>query len=128
MQKPRRLEDSPAAWKLQQAPGRVFEPWGFWTLLVLTPRGWLFFVAVLGLVGLALAVGNSLLALVGLTLLSWFLASWLFFAVRLRLALPRLSVEREIRDPTGPVDGLWAGQTFSISAQLRNDSFLGLPY
>ena len=95
---------------------------------MLTPRGWLFFVAVLGLLGLALAVGNSLLALVGLTLLSWFLASWLFFVVRLRLVLPRLSVEREIRDPSGPVDSLWAGQTFSISAQLRSESFLGLPY
>ncbi len=31
----------------------------------------------------------------GLALLSWFLAQWLAFAARVRLALPRLTVERE---------------------------------
>src|SRR5260370_32749691 len=101
---------------------------GIWHLDtdMLTPRGWLFFVTVLGLTALALAIGNSVLALVGLTLLSWFLAAWLFFVVRLRLVIPGLAVVREIRDVRGPVDSLWACQTFSIQARLHSDSIMTL--
>jgi uncharacterized protein (DUF58 family) len=95
---------------------------------MLTPRGWLFFVTVLGVTALGLAIGNSLVALVALTLLSWFLATWLFFAVRLRLTIPKLSVVREIRDAIGPVDSLWAGQTYAIQARLDSASALVLPY
>jgi uncharacterized protein (DUF58 family) len=95
---------------------------------MLTSRGWLFLVTILGVTAVALAIGNSLLALVGLTLLSWFLATWLFFVVCLRLAIPKLSVEREVRDATGPVDSMWAGQTFAIQARLCSASALVLPY
>ena len=95
---------------------------------MLTSRGWLFLVTVLGVTAVALAIGNSLLALVALTLLSWFLATWFFFVVRLRLVIPKLSVEREIRDSSGLVDSLWAGQTFAIQARLCSESRLVLPY
>ncbi|MCI0463771.1 MAG: DUF58 domain-containing protein [Gemmataceae bacterium] len=95
---------------------------------MLTARGWWFLVVVLGLLLLALWTNTPPLALVCLTLLSWFLGGWLLFAVRLRLLHGRLRVEREILDERGPVDALWAGRTFRVRTRLCLDGSLPSPY
>ena len=55
--------------------------------------------------------------LVCLTLLSWFVAVWLAFVVRVRLLTGRLRVEREVLAERGPVEGLWAGHSFTVRAR-----------
>jgi uncharacterized protein (DUF58 family) len=95
---------------------------------MLTSRGWLFLVTALAVAVLGLSSAHATLVLVGLTLLTWFLASWLWFVVRLRLVMPRLALVRELRDERGPVDSLWAGWTFTVSVTLRNDSLLEIPF
>jgi len=95
---------------------------------MLTSRGWLFLVTALAVATLGLSNANATLALTGLTLLSWFLAAWLWFVVRLRLVTRRLALERELRDQRGPVDSLWVGWTFSVSLTVRNDSIFDLPF
>jgi uncharacterized protein (DUF58 family) len=95
---------------------------------MLTSRGWLFLVTVLAVAVLGLSNTHATLALVGLTLLSWFLGSWFWFVVRVRLVKPRLLLVRELRDERGPVDSLWVGWTFTVSVTIRNDSLFELPF
>jgi len=98
---------------------------------MLTARGWLFLVsAVLLVVGAALLApgGHPTLIAMGLTLLLWFLAQWLLFALRMRWAVPRLTVQREVHDERGPVDSLWASRSFEVRGSLRLDGLIGLPY
>lgn len=95
---------------------------------MLTARGWWFLVVVLGLLLLALWANTPVVALVCLTLLSWFLALWLLFAVRLRLLAAGLRVEREVLDERGPVESLWTGRTFRVRTRLCLDGALPSPY
>src|SRR6266436_8747789 len=95
---------------------------------MLTSRGWWFLVFVLVLLGLGLRFDIATLALLGLTLLAWFLWEWLLFALRARLVVRNLSVQREVHDERGPVDSLWAGHTFQVRVRLELDSLLPLSY
>src|SRR5688500_14799738 len=95
---------------------------------MLTARGHWFLLAMLTLLAVALVVDHSTLALVALTLLSWFLAAWLDFVVRLRLVKGQLRVARHIQDERGPVKSLWAGRTFRVRARLLCDGPAGLAY
>src|SRR5262249_35091753 len=71
---------------------------------------------------------NVTLALVALPLGGWFVWEWLSFAIRARLVIRRLYCHRELRDERGPVDTLWAGQTFRVRVELSLPAGLGLPY
>jgi uncharacterized protein (DUF58 family) len=95
---------------------------------MLSARGWWFLLLNLCLLTLAIAVSNPPLALLCLTLLCWFLGHWLVFASRVRLVLRNLRMARQLRDERGPVESLWAGQTFAVRVQLRSSSWLSLPY
>jgi uncharacterized protein (DUF58 family) len=95
---------------------------------MLTARGWWFLVFVLALLLLTLWTNTPAIVLVCLTLLVWFFAAWLVFAVRLRLLHGKLRVEREVHDPRGPVSSLWAGRSFVVRARLCCDSALPSPY
>jgi uncharacterized protein (DUF58 family) len=101
---------------------------------MLTPRAWwflLFCVLLLGFAALPRLLGNppmAELALLGLTLLSWFVGEWFLFRWRSQFLVRRLVVRREIRNDRGPVDTLWAGRTFQVHVRLQVDSLLGLPH
>lgn len=97
---------------------------------MLTGRGfWLLTsVVVLLLVGLGgipegflprvLATNTPLLSLIGISLLIWFLGSWLAFAIRMRLALDRLVFERRLFDEHGDLEALWARCPATVSVTL----------
>jgi uncharacterized protein (DUF58 family) len=85
-------------------------------------------VTVLVLLILGLLGRQSVLVVPALTLLLWLVGQWLLFAVRSRLVAPALVLEREVRDERGPVETLWAGQTFEVRVRLRLDHALGLPH
>jgi uncharacterized protein (DUF58 family) len=95
---------------------------------MLTSRGWLLLLTALAVAAVGMSDAQATLALAGLTLVAWFLASWLWFVVRARLVIPGLVLVRELRDERGPVDSLWAGWTFNVSVTLRNDSLFELPF
>jgi uncharacterized protein (DUF58 family) len=99
---------------------------------MLTARGWWFLMsAVVLVVGAGLLPpprGHPTLLAIGTTLLAWFFAQWLIFAVRVRWAVSRLALDREVRDERGPVDNLWAGRSFQVRARLRTNGVIGLPY
>lgn len=95
---------------------------------MLTGRGWLLLVALLSLTGAGLAVGNPLLVMVGGTLLSWFLTSWLWFAIRIRLLHGKLLVERSVSNQHGSADCLWSGTRFTLEVRLINASRWPLPF
>lgn len=95
---------------------------------MLTGRGWLLFVVTVLLTGIGLAVGNPLLVMVGGTLLSWFLAGWLWFAARIRLLNGKFDVERRVTNQHGPAECLWAGTRFTVEVQLVNASRWQLPF
>jgi uncharacterized protein (DUF58 family) len=95
---------------------------------MLTLRGWFFFLGNLGLLTVGVLADIVSLALVCLTLLLWFLAAWLQFALRVRLISRRLRVQRELWDARGPVTSLWAQARFGVLVRLHNDSLLAKPY
>jgi uncharacterized protein (DUF58 family) len=94
----------------------------------MTARGWWLLLVVFLTLALGLFTRHAALPLLGLTLLLWFLGQWAGFAVRSRLVTQCLSIEREVRDERGPVDTLWAGQTYEVRVRLRLDHSLGLPH
>src|SRR5262245_33658836 len=90
---------------------------------MLTPRGWwlLLFVLFLTALGAALSTERGgMLAILGLALLAWFTVEWARFQVGVRWNLPKLVVEREVRDDRGPVVTLWAGRTFEVIVRVRS--------
>src|SRR5579884_3243138 len=95
---------------------------------MLTPRGTLFLLVVLGLLVLGLLGHQAPLPVLALTLLLWFLGQWLLFAVRSRLVAPTLVVEREVFDERGPVETLWAGRTYEVRVRQRLRHTLSLPH
>ncbi len=95
---------------------------------MLTTRGWWFFFFLLVFLIVALVTMTPPLVLVSLTLLSWFLGSWLLFVVKLRLVQGKLRLARAIADNRGPLTNLWAGVGYRVQVQLFNDSPITLPY
>lgn len=94
---------------------------------MLTPRGWLLFVAILLVAGVGLAAGNAVLSLVGCTLLGWFLFQWLWFAARLRLIEGKIQIERLVTHHHGVAESLWAGGRFNVQVRLINAGGWRLP-
>ncbi len=97
-------------------------------LTMLTARGFWFFVPMLMLLGLAISAGADSLALIALTLLSWFLAQWFLFHVRWRRAHVGLTVTRALRTPRGDVTSLWAGQWAEVQIMLCAEPGVAVPY
>jgi uncharacterized protein (DUF58 family) len=95
---------------------------------MLTPRGWWFLTLVLTLLLLTVWTHTPAVALVCFTLLTWFVGVWLFFVVRVRLLTGRLRMERAVLDEHGPVEGLWAGRSFTVRARLVCDARVSSPY
>jgi uncharacterized protein (DUF58 family) len=95
---------------------------------MLTTRGWWFFVVLLAVLAAGLWTDTGTLVPVALTLLCWFLAAWLLFAVRLRLLAGKLRVARELWDERGPVTSLWAGRSFTVRVELHGADVTGRSY
>src|SRR5262245_5929885 len=71
-----------------------------------------------GLLPRAFAANTPLLSMVGISLLAWFLGSWLAFVIRVRLALDRLHFERRLFDEHGELETLWARCPAMVSVTL----------
>jgi uncharacterized protein (DUF58 family) len=98
---------------------------------MLTSRGYWFLVIVVGFLAAAALVppdGHLPMTLVALTLLLWFLGEWLVFAVRLRLAVPRLAVERALHDERGATASLWTNRSFEVRVCVRLQGWFSLAY
>lgn len=108
---------------------------------MITYRGWLFLLTVL----VILVVGfldrivffwrrggnefaNVSLVFLGMSLGLWFAWEWLLFAVRARIMVRRLKIERVLFDERGPIDTLWARRAFQVRVIVRLSSWLRLPY
>ena len=94
---------------------------------MLTSRACWFLFSVLMLLILGLLRPSLSLTLLGLTLLLWFAAQWLWFLIRLPGAR-WLRLEREVWDDRSAVATLWAGQTFEVRVRLVNDDWLSSPH
>jgi uncharacterized protein (DUF58 family) len=94
---------------------------------MLTSRGCWFLFSVLVILGLGFLRPSLSLTLLGLTLLLWFAAQWLWFLVRLP-GVRRLRVEREVWDDRSAVATLWAGQTFEVRVRIFQDGWLPSPH
>ena len=95
---------------------------------MLTTRAWWFLLIDFSLLALGVFDQRRTLALIGFTLLLWFLAEWLAFVMRAVFAVPSLEVTRQIGDARGKVDALWAGHVFAVRVHIRLGSAQGLPY
>jgi uncharacterized protein (DUF58 family) len=95
---------------------------------MITPRGW----SLLAIVGVMLAVGlfrsQSTLAVIALAILLWFLGEWFLFTLRVRVAVGRLRVVRQLSNERGPVATLWAGQSFHVHVELLLAGSVPLSY
>jgi uncharacterized protein (DUF58 family) len=94
---------------------------------MLTSRACWFLLSVLVILGLGLLRPSLSLTLLGLTLLLWFVAQWLWFLVRLP-GVRQLRIEREVWDDRSAVATLWAGQSFEVRVRLRNEGWLPSPH
>lgn len=94
---------------------------------MLTSRACWFLLSVLVILSLGFLRPSLPLALLGLTLLLWFAAQWLWFLVRLS-SVRKLRLEREVRDDRSPVAILWAGQSFAVRVRLLHDAWLPSPH
>jgi uncharacterized protein (DUF58 family) len=109
---------------------------------MLTSRGWLFLIFTILLLAFAMLdwvvlpmVGvpwpdypNTTLELIGLTVLGWFCWEWLLFALRARVLVRRLRLERTLGDSHGSVETLWARRAIEVRLRLVLDAGLRLPY
>jgi uncharacterized protein (DUF58 family) len=95
---------------------------------MLTSRGFWFLLFNLVMLGTGSRIQNSTLGALALTLLLWFFWEWLIFSLRVHGLASRLRMVRQVRDGRGPVDSLWAGQTFQVQVQLRLSALFPLPY
>src|SRR6516164_299476 len=96
--------------------------------IMLTRRGWWFFVILLVVLVFSLWSGTPTVSVACLTLLGWFLCSWLLFQIRTILVQGRMRIVRQLADENGPVQSLWAGRAFQVRVRLVSDAFIGLPY
>jgi uncharacterized protein (DUF58 family) len=94
---------------------------------MLTARACWFLVSVLVTLGVGLARPSLPLTLLGLTLLLWFAAQWLWFLIRLPSAR-RLRLIREVWDDRSIVATLWSGQDFEVRVWLLHDERLPTPH
>src|SRR5262245_13601772 len=95
---------------------------------MLTRRGYWFCLLVLVVLALSLWTSTASVSLLALTLLIWFLASWLLFQIRLIAVSGQLRIVRELADEQGPVQSLWVGRVFRVRVRLCSDSVVGLPF
>jgi len=91
---------------------------------VLTSRGWWFLLFTLTLLALGAMLvlnpnGPAAALVAGLALVCWFSWEWTVFAMQVRLAVRRLSLERELGDERGPVTALWASRPFTVRLRAR---------
>lgn len=98
---------------------------------MMTARGWWFLmtagmVAVLGV--LWLGIYSPTIPILGLSLLGWFFAEWLLFAVRYRMAVGRFRVERDLVQGGRSVPAAWAGHEFSVRVAVRLDGGIRIPF
>jgi uncharacterized protein (DUF58 family) len=98
------------------------------TRAMLTARGIWLLATTLALLGVSLWNNLAVLSLVCLTILLWFLGTWLLFAVCVQFLAGRLHVERQLSDERGPVQSLWSGQAYSTRVLLKSTGSLASPY
>jgi hypothetical protein len=73
---------------------------------MLTARGWWLLVFVLTLLamgGLFALRGPTTVLVMGLTLFVWFVIEWAVFAIQAKIAVRKLSIERDLQDERGQV-------------------------
>src|SRR5262245_10533438 len=95
---------------------------------MLTMRGWWFLLAMSALLAGGLASGVRVLTLTALSLLVWFLAQWLWFALRVRWSRTGWAVQRTLRDERCALSTLWARQHTAVELSLTCDVRWPLPY
>src|SRR5437588_12987105 len=95
---------------------------------MLTARGWNLLLGDLTLLAAGVGFQVSSLALVGLTILIWFLVAWFLFLLRVRLAVRRMRAVRALSDANGPVRNLWAHGNIAVHVTLSSSAPLGLSY
>ena len=98
---------------------------------MLTSRGWWFFLVVLLTCGIGAAFSPRCghgIAIVGFTLLAWFLWEWAQFAYRYYFVLPRVILRREVSDERKAVPILWAAGEFDVRVQIAIAGPGSLPY
>src|SRR5262245_18332927 len=98
---------------------------------MLTSRGWWFLLFVLTLIALGLLMalnqnGPAAALVAGLALALWFSWGWATFAVQVRFAARRLSLERELGDERGSVTALWACRPLIVRLRARLDGAVPL--
>ena len=98
---------------------------------MLTARGWWFLVVV----ALMLILGVLVLpnytvgpAVLGLTLLAWFLWEWAAFRYRMNAAVSRLTLSRQIVQGGRDVPMVWSGLAFEVRVRIRHDGFARIPF
>jgi uncharacterized protein (DUF58 family) len=94
---------------------------------MLTSRASWFLLAVMLLLSVGLLRPLLPLTMIGLTLLVWFGAEWVWFLTRLD-RIRGLRVEREVWDDKTAVATLWAGQKFVVRLRLTTNSRLPTPH
>jgi uncharacterized protein (DUF58 family) len=67
-------------------------------------------------------------ALLGLTLLGWFLYEWVMFNIRSNAAVSRLRVSRHILQGGREVPMVWAGLAFEVRVSVENPSSVRVPF
>jgi uncharacterized protein (DUF58 family) len=95
---------------------------------MLAPRGWWFLAIVFGGLFVAVAFGIGTLVVILMTLLTWFLATWVHFLWLTRLVPPKIEISRETRTPGGPVTVLWARQPATVRIEIRWTTGGTLPF
>src|SRR5580700_11294064 len=95
---------------------------------MLTGRGWSFLLIVLLMLAFGIVGRLAALTILCLTLLVWFAAEFVVFAMRAHSLHRRLRVRHEISDERGPVNTLWAGREFEVRVSIWGRGVLGLPH
>lgn len=97
---------------------------------MLTARGWwlLFWPGAMAAVALPwLSYYSPTLAVLALSVLSWFLAEWVWFLIRSRAADGHITVERRVMQGDRELPNLWAGLDGVIRVRVRLNSRFRLP-
>lgn len=98
---------------------------------MITPRGWWFLVVVVFvlLIGaFAIPYYSVVPALLGITLLTWFVFEWVVFQVRTNTAVSRLSASRQVLQGGREVPMVWAGLAFEVHVVVENNGLVVVPF
>lgn len=88
---------------------------------MITSRGrWVLMAAVILAVTGVTHFAASTVALLGITLLAWFIFEWIRFAFRARFALTALKIERTIWQGSRVVTSGWSNQSFRVGCFIHN--------